>query len=590
MAKTIQIKEHYKDSTINIVLDTLEMEKQALVFCNSKRSAEKTAEDISYKVKKISDAEKRKLIELSEKVLNSLPKSTKQCERLARCIKQGIAFHHAGLTMNQKTLVEDGFREDVIKIISCTPTLAFGLDLPAFRVVIKNLGRYGPRGMQPIPVLEYHQMAGRAGRPGKTKWGEAITIASTEAGKEKIMEDFINADAEEIYSKLAVEPVLRSYILSLIATDFVRTRKQIMDFFNKTFWAHQLKDMYELMKKINKMLILLEKFGFIESAKGKAEKLKQEKVSAGEKANKKSNKDNKIKEEKRDICDEFLSADQIYQEAAGLSAVETGFSSTETGFEDVEEKFTATELGRRVSELYIDPLTAYEIICGMKRSKTKHVLPISILQMLCVTLEIRPKLRVKVKEYDEIIEQMGKYESNMIVLEPSQFDSEYDDYVNAFKTALFFNDWIEENDEEFLLEKYDVRPGEIRAKLESANWLLYAAIELGKILGVKNIGDKKKSMVAELTKIRLRMKYGVKEELLTLLKLKSIGRVRARKMHKFGIKDLGDIKKANIITLAQLVGKKTAIAIKDQVGEKVLEKDIKIKENKRKGQISLMDF
>ena len=54
--KTIQIKEQYKDTTINIVLDTLEKQKQALVFCNSKRSAEKTAEDISYKVKKITDA------------------------------------------------------------------------------------------------------------------------------------------------------------------------------------------------------------------------------------------------------------------------------------------------------------------------------------------------------------------------------------------------------------------------------------------------------------------------------------------------------------------------------------------------------
>jgi helicase len=458
---------------------------------------------------------------------------------------------------------------------------SFGLDLPAFRVVIKNLGRYTQRGMQPIPVLEYHQMCGRAGRPGKAAWGEAITIATTEAGKEKIIEDFVKADAEDIFSKLAVEPVLRFYLLSLIASEFVRTRKQIMDFFNKTFWAHQFKDMYELMKKINKMLILLEKFGFIESAKSKAEKLKQEK------ANKFVKKDKNAKKEE-DVYNDFMTADEIYNQASG-------FSSSETGFEDVNEKFNATQLGKRVSELYIDPLTAYEMICAIKRSKTKQVLPISILQMLCVTLEIRPKLRVKVKEYDEIIEQMIKYEDNMIVLEPSQFDSEFDDYVNAFKTALFFNDWIEENGEEYLLEKYDVRPGEIRAKLETADWLLYAAVELGKILGIKSFGandnqKKGKSMVSELTKMRLRMKYGVKEELLVLLKLKNIGRVRARKLNKEGIKDLGDIKKADIVTLAQLVGKKTAIDIKDQVGVKILDKDVKVKENKRKGQISLMDF
>jgi len=321
------------------------------------------------------------------------------------------------------------------------------------------------------------------------------------------------------------------------------------------------------MQKINKMLILLEKFEFIETAKGKAEALKQ-------------NKNKKDKE--NDVYDDFMTADEIYNEA--------NKSKTDMGFEDVEEKFNATALGKRVAELYIDPLTAYEIICAMKRSKIKQVLPISILQMLCVTLELRPKLRVKAKEQDEVIGRLVEFESNMIVPEPSQFDPEYDDYVNSFKTALFFNDWIEENDEEFLLEKYDVRPGEIKAKIEKADWLLYAGIELGKILGLKKIGDEKKNMVAELSKMRLRMKYGVKEELLALLKLKKVGRVRARKLYGHGIKDLGDIKKANIISLAQLIGKKTAIDIKDQVGEKVLEKDIKIKENKRKGQISLMDF
>ena len=589
--KTLQIKEHCRDTTINIALDTLERKKQALVFCNSKRSAEKTGEDISHKVRTISDAEKRKLIELSEKILHALPRPTKQCERLAKCVKKGIAFHHAGLIMEQKTLIEDGFREDVVKIISATPTLALGVSLPAFRVIIKDLRRYGPRGMQPIPVLEYHQFAGRAGRPEHSKTGEAITISTTEAGKQKIMEDFILADPEDIFSKLNVEPVLRFYLLSLIATDFVSTRKQIMDFFNKTFWAHQFSDMYELMKRINKMLILLERFGFIESPRSRAEKLKIKGRDGGSKGegmlgSSKSKTSKKTWKRVDTNCD-FKSADEIYNEATGLAVAKTGFSTTETGFEDIEEKFNATQLGKRVSELYIDPLTAYEIICGIKRSKEKIVLPISILQMLCFTLELRPKLRVKMKEYDEDMDQLVKVETNMIVLEPSQFDPEFDDYMNSFKTALFFNDWIEENDEEFLLEKYDVRPGEIKAKLDKADWLLYAGVELCKILS----GDPDiKKMISELNKMRFRMKYGVKEELLALLKLKNIGRVRARKLYKYGIKDLGDIKKANIVTLAQLAGKKTAIDVKDQVGEKVLEKDIKIKENKRKGQISLKDF
>ena len=90
------------NQTINLALDTIKIGKQALIFTNTKRSAEKTAEDISKKV----TTKNKKLEELSEQILNSLTRPTKQCERLSRCIKKGIAFHHAGLTSKQKELIE----------------------------------------------------------------------------------------------------------------------------------------------------------------------------------------------------------------------------------------------------------------------------------------------------------------------------------------------------------------------------------------------------------------------------------------------------------------------------------------------------
>ncbi len=122
--KVLQIKEMTTDPTLNIVLDTLETKKQALVFCNSKRSCEKTAEDIANKFK-IFDAKEREVLEkLSFDVLNALPRPTTQCERLARCVKKGIAYHHAGLVAEQKSLIEDAFRANVVKIICSTPTLA----------------------------------------------------------------------------------------------------------------------------------------------------------------------------------------------------------------------------------------------------------------------------------------------------------------------------------------------------------------------------------------------------------------------------------------------------------------------------------
>ena len=109
--------------------------------------------------------------------------------------------------------------------------------MPAFRTIIRDLKRYGYRGLAWIPILEYHQQAGRAGRPSFDKYGEAICIAASKSEKDNIHEKYIKGEPEEIYSKLAVEPVLRTYLLSLIATDFVKTKQQIFEFFSKTFWA-----------------------------------------------------------------------------------------------------------------------------------------------------------------------------------------------------------------------------------------------------------------------------------------------------------------------------------------------------------------
>lgn len=68
-------------------------------------------------------------------------------------------------------------------------------------------------------------------------------------------------------------------------------------------------------------------------------------------------------------------------------------------------------------------------------------------------------------------------------------------------------------------------------------------------------------------KTRFRIKYGVKEELLPLLKLEGIGRVRARKLFQNGVKDLGGIRKAQMVTLTGILGKKIAESVKKQVGQ-----------------------
>ena len=82
-------------------------------------------------------------------------------------------------------------------------------------------------------------MAGRAGRPRYDKFGDSILIAKTEDEREYLMESYILAETERIWSKLAVERILRSHVLATVASDFAHTEQGIYDFFGRTFYAHQ---------------------------------------------------------------------------------------------------------------------------------------------------------------------------------------------------------------------------------------------------------------------------------------------------------------------------------------------------------------
>ncbi|MDD4652155.1 MAG: DEAD/DEAH box helicase, partial [Methanothrix sp.] len=144
-----------KDEALALVKDTLSQSAQILIFENSRKNAEAAALKLCGLIPE--DAATKGL---AASILATGESET--AKRLASCVSRGVAFHHAGLLSEQRQLVEQGFRDNKIKIIASTPTLAAGLNLPARRVLIKNYKRYEyGRGMAPISVIEYRQMAGR---------------------------------------------------------------------------------------------------------------------------------------------------------------------------------------------------------------------------------------------------------------------------------------------------------------------------------------------------------------------------------------------------------------------------------------------
>ena len=125
-----------------------------------------------------------------------------------------------------------------------------------------------------------------------------------------------------------------------------------------------------------------------------------------------------------------------------------------------------------------------------------------------------------------------------------------------------FNAWINEVSENQILEDFKVRPGELHAKLEIADWLCYALSELARLKGLKGLQT-------PLAKLRLQLKYGVKQELLPLVALKDVGRVRARKLFNAGIKTVKDLKTASLEQLQHVLGPSIGLKVKQQVSRRV---------------------
>lgn len=127
-----------------------------------------------------SDEEREKIIEMSKEVL--LPGGISS--ELTSLFSHGIGVHHAGILPRYKQLVEEMTLERLLKVVVCTETISAGINLPAKRVVFPSLKKYIKRKARLLTPAEFHQMAGRAGRPQFDKEGIAISLAPEELVQE----------------------------------------------------------------------------------------------------------------------------------------------------------------------------------------------------------------------------------------------------------------------------------------------------------------------------------------------------------------------------------------------------------------------
>ena len=201
MLRRAKLETPGSNAAIRLGLEEVKNDGQVILFAQTRPQAASFATKAAGAVSTMIDKEcKRSLDEASKRIIreSNLSDSVK---KTAELVKQGVAFHHAGLGKKSLDIIVDEFRKKNIRLIASTSTLAVGVNLPARRVVISGLTRYIPgNGSKPIPVREYKQMAGRAGRPQYDTRGEAIIVAG-KVGKDEARR-YITDEPEAIQSHL----------------------------------------------------------------------------------------------------------------------------------------------------------------------------------------------------------------------------------------------------------------------------------------------------------------------------------------------------------------------------------------------------
>ncbi|MCW4051664.1 MAG: DEAD/DEAH box helicase [Candidatus Bathyarchaeota archaeon] len=489
----VRIGKHASNTALNLALHTVKTGGQVLIFASTRKNAVSLARHAAVELSSsLSKPTKRALNALSQRILSTGEK-TRISELLADLIKQGVAFHHAGLGSGHRKALENGFREGKIKVLTATPTLAFGVNLPARMVIIHDYRRYEVGyGYYPISVLEYKQMAGRAGRPKYDKFGEAVLLAKTDDEQDYLMESYVLSEPEQIWSKLAVERILRPHVLSTIAAQYAKTEQGVYDFFGKTFYAFQY-DPKAMKMVITRIL-------------------------------------------------KFLYDEQM------IDAGETDIS--------------ATKFGRRVSELYIDPVSAV-FVRDAFHSRADTITDLSFFQVIAHTPDMYPKLRPYSSEIDELAVFVDQHRNEFMFEPPNELADNFDfqEFLGEAKLARVLQSWIEEVTEDQIIERFRVQPGDLYRLTDSAKWLLYASHELATLF-------KQRDLVSKLNELMERSAKGVKAELLPLVRLEGVGRARARILFNSGFETILDLKHAPVekLTSLPLIGPRVAKKIKEQVG------------------------
>ncbi|XP_074856845.1 DNA polymerase theta isoform X1 [Carettochelys insculpta] len=247
-----------EDHVVSLCYETVRDGHSVLLFCPSKNWCEKLADNVArefYNVHLWSLQQSERFTKTSElapvaldkvgieEVLNQLRRSPTGLDSvLQRTLPWGVAFHHAGLTFDERDIIEGAFRQGLIRVLTATSTLSSGVNLPAHRVIVRT----PVFGGRLLDILTYKQMAGRAGRKGVDTVGESILVCKPSERSKGIA--LLQGSLRPVHSCLlrreggGVTSSMIRAILEIIVAGVASTPEDVRIYASCTLLAASLKD------------------------------------------------------------------------------------------------------------------------------------------------------------------------------------------------------------------------------------------------------------------------------------------------------------------------------------------------------------
>ncbi|MFX1313325.1 MAG: DEAD/DEAH box helicase [Promethearchaeota archaeon] len=611
----IEISRH-KDSAIKrMVKAMMDKDGQVLIFLNKRRSAQQAAELLTSTVKKSLDDSEHTICKALEKRIISLKGSNKD---LRNIIKNGIAFHHAGLLPRERKLIEDYFRRRIIKVICCTTTLSAGINTPARMVILKDFKKHITSGhnltnysgyfengdgfsyFKPFSANELFQILGRAGRPGLDSVGYGIILVNDIEEKMWIEDHYFTYSGikntvcpkyNDLVSGLNKTNTLKEQVLLRIYEEKHITMDKLKSFFEKTyFW-------YGMKKKMNAQRIPIEQLLMIREITPKnILKLhaNPEKISTLKHNSHKIT----ISEYNESTISGYIKTH--YGVFFCQFNIETGIQCS-CGFKNgISDNFVNDEF----AFLFCDHITAFlmyllKIPDSKFQKYVNSIVPKAVKNQYILNYLFEKGLVIKNKDDTIRCTQFGKliirlylYPVSGVMIRYKLENVEITTYQDVIREAFDvlkaehrirdlkmlepILEWTDEEPLERILDTHSIMAGDLYNVRDSLERIITFIRIIANNLSTNGIDLKEKlTLIADMAEtLSIRIHHGIREELFDLvLRLRNVSRVRARILYNAGYHTATKVRKENPYVLHQ----KTGLGIK--LCKKIISKEGKKESN-----------